>query len=75
MYYGLPVVGFNNAGGFVDIVKHNDTGFIVDFEDLIMTEKIIMENIFDKTKLNLMGQKCMGIVEENLIFMTIFINY
>lgn len=68
MYYGLPVVGFNNAGGFVDIVKHNDTGFIVDFEDLIMTEKIIMENIFDKTKLNLMGQKCMGIVEEKFNF-------
>jgi glycosyltransferase involved in cell wall biosynthesis len=34
MSAGTPVIGFRGAGGFQDIVKCNETGFLVAFEDV-----------------------------------------
>lgn len=68
MYHGLPVIGFDNAGGFVDIVKHNENGFIVDFENVSMMEKTIEENIFNELNLSVMGDRCKTLIEENFNF-------
>jgi glycosyltransferase involved in cell wall biosynthesis len=43
---GLPVVGFENAGGFSDIV-HNDTGRLVPYLDLEIMEQSCRELIYN----------------------------
>ena len=38
----IPVVAFGNAGGFVDVVKNDKTGYLIEYErDDLMLEKII----------------------------------
>lgn len=58
-----PVLGFKDGGGYVDVVKDNLTGFLVEYGQVKkMAEKL--ENLFDNTEqLKVVGEKCKRVVE------------
>ena len=67
MSVGVPVIAFNNAGGFVDIIKP-ETGILVPFEDTALVSQNILflfENNKERIKLGGLSQK---LIEEKFVF-------
>ena len=54
---GTPVIGKTNGGGYTEIIKENETGFLVDYDPREIANKIkyMQENEFEYKK---MVQKC-----------------
>ena len=53
MYAGTPVIGFEGAGGFQDVVKNGETGYLVEYENIqLMLQQIKLlissDTIFNK---------------------------
>lgn len=61
---GTPVVAFDKCGGFVDIIKNNETGVLCEepkTDNLIEGIRLILE---DKTKYKFMSEQCFKCARE-----------
>ena len=67
MDVGLPVVGFDNAGGFKDIVT-DDTGALVPFEDVEALASAVLRLLGDPQRMEVMGRNAGKLVEERFGF-------
>ncbi len=65
MSLGTPVIGFKNAGGFVDVIKENETGFLAELENIDAMKNIILENIYNERKLEYMKYNCENLVNKS----------
>ncbi|HDX7185427.1 TPA: glycosyltransferase [Clostridioides difficile] len=73
MSLGKPVIAFKDAGGFADIVEDDETGFLVELENIDAMKSIILENIYNEKKLEKMKLNCENLININEKFN--FINY
>lgn len=67
MAVGVPVVAFNNAGGFVDIVT-SKTGVLVPFEDTPAMATAVENLLKNNVKLKKLGDESQKLIEHNFIF-------
>lgn len=55
---GTPVIGFNNAGGFVDTVIPGKTGELVEYENINELEEALLELLNNEEKLKVYSENC-----------------
>ncbi len=67
MNVGLPVIAFQNAGGFMDIVT-NETGVLVTYLDVDEMSKKILELINNPAAVIRMGKNSMKLIEREFDF-------
>lgn len=59
-----PVIAFENAGGFSDIVKNGETGYLVEYENLTALKEVILK-ILHSSDIIKMGENCKKKAEES----------
>lgn len=57
-----PVVAFENAGGFCDIVKNDGTGYLVEYENLTAIKEAILK-IIQSSEITKIGVNCKKVAE------------
>jgi glycosyltransferase involved in cell wall biosynthesis len=67
MHVGLPVIGFNDAGGFRDIVTES-TGGLVPYLDTNAMAKEVLLLLNDPQKIKVVGSNASKLIEENFNF-------
>ncbi|MDA8240190.1 MAG: glycoside hydrolase family 99-like domain-containing protein [Nitrospiraceae bacterium] len=67
MDVGLPVVGFDNAGGFKDIVTE-DTGALVPYENVAALVAAVLQLFGDPQRMQVMERNTAKLVEERFGF-------
>jgi glycosyltransferase involved in cell wall biosynthesis len=67
MDVGLPVIGFDNAGGFKDIVTE-DTGALVPYEDVNALASAVLRLLGDPQKMKEMGDRAAKLIEARFGF-------
>lgn len=61
---GTPVIGFQEAGGFVDTVLPGKTGELVAFENATELKKILLELLSDEERLKKYSENCIAFSKE-----------
>ena len=64
MLAGLPVIA-TDVGGTRELVKHGDTGYLIQPGDLADLEKYLVHLINDEQKRSYMGNKAKEFLQEN----------
>jgi len=60
----VPVVGFENAGGFIDVVKNDKTGYLVEYENIQDMYRRILSLSEDDNRRNHLGNNAKEIVKK-----------
>ncbi|MFA0057787.1 glycoside hydrolase family 99-like domain-containing protein [Vibrio echinoideorum] len=63
----VPVVGFEDAGGFSDIVT-SKTGKLVPFEDSVLMTKSVLELLDDSAEIWKLGRASSKLIKENFVW-------
>jgi glycosyltransferase involved in cell wall biosynthesis len=63
----VPVVGFEDAGGFIDIVTP-ETGLLVPFEDANLMTKSVLRLLGDEEQRQKLGKASAKLIKENFIW-------
>ncbi|EIH0733295.1 glycosyltransferase family 4 protein [Vibrio vulnificus] len=63
MNAGTPIVGFRDVGGFQDVVRCNETGFLVELPNIDDMLAKIMEIVRDEELAKLLEHNCKQVVE------------
>lgn len=63
MKYGVPVVAFNN-GGPAEIIRHDETGVLVNEGDVSGFARAIVDLVHDEEKRRIMGEKAVLAVKQ-----------
>ena len=64
MSVGLPVIGFENAGGFRDVVSE-DTGILVPYLDIEKMAEAVVDLISDTEKRTVLGENGSKLIEKS----------
>jgi len=67
MNASVPVIGFENAGGFADIVTQ-ETGLLVPFEDATLMSKSVLQLLDDEEKRCKLGKASATLIKENFVW-------
>ena len=67
MNNGLPVIGFDDAGGFKDVVD-DSTGVLVNFCDVYAMSQEIISLIGDNVRMQKLSNNAMNLIEEKFNF-------
>lgn len=67
MSVGVPVIGFQDAGGFVDIVN-SETGMLVPFEDTNKMTLAINNFLKNELKRKMLGNASRKLIERSFVF-------